>query len=148
LVINRDAAPVGIPLKTTGVTYQATIIYDLSKRIELKADTNHQVTPSNTPGKLYDIITTSEAYVRYDLGASFEINVGDAFVNSKSNLDSTLPFAVVTDSDTNDVYGSIKYNLGQRASMLLDLRQEERRTNLATFNYSDTRVTLTADVRF
>ncbi|HZZ69118.1 MAG TPA: hypothetical protein VFE18_13175, partial [Phenylobacterium sp.] len=134
--------------KTTGVTYEASIIYDLTQRIEFKVDTNHQVTPSNTPGKLYDIITNSEAYVRYDLGTSFEISVGDALVDSKSNVDSVLPFAVVTDSNTNDVYGSIKYKLGQRASLLLDLRQEERRTNLTEFNYSDTRVTLTADVRF
>jgi hypothetical protein len=148
LIIKRNGAPTGVPLQTTGVTYAASIVYDLTRRIEFNADTNHQVTPSNTPGKLYDIITNSEAYVRYDLGTSFEISLGDSLVNSRSNVDSVLPFAVVTDSNTNDVYGSIKYKLGQRASLLLDLRQEERTTNLAEFNYSDTRVTLTADVKF
>lgn len=148
LIINRDVAPVGIPLRTTGVTYQAIVTYDLSQRIELRADTNHQVTPSNTPGKLYDIVTTSDLYVRYEMGSSFEITLGDALVNSKSNVDTAIPFLVVTDSDTNDVYGSIKYKLRDRASLLLDLRQEARTTNLPQFNYTDTRVTLTAGVTF
>ena len=107
------------------------------------------MTPSNRIGQLYDITTEIEGSARYRLGTSLELETGYRWEKMRSQGDGASPLGpILTNSDKDVVYGSIRYRRSERASLALEVRQEDRETNLPTFDYTNTAVSLTLDVPF
>lgn len=148
-LIKRDAAPVGVPLKSTATTYDGEILYKAGTRLDFRVSANRSVTPSNRIGQLYDITTEIEGSARYRLGTSLELETGYRWEKMRSQGDGASPLGpILTNSDKDVVYGSIRYRRSERASLALEVRQEDRETNLPTFDYTNTAVSLTLDVPF
>lgn len=147
-MVKRDSSPVGVPLKFTSTSYTGLISYAVSKRLSLTADTSKSVTPSNRAGKLYDIATTTDVLANYKLGTSFTLSGGGRIADTNSNVDTTVPGPVVTNARDKAIFASIRYRQSEHASVAFDVRQEHRKTNLPTFDYSNTHFGLTLDVSF
>jgi hypothetical protein len=146
--LKREFAPSGLPLKLTSTTYAATAEYRPSRRLQVTAEAGRQVRPSQRTGKLYDIATLYSGVVRYNIGTRFTLSAGDNYERVNSNTDTASVLDVVTRSRSKTVFGGVTYRQSERASLLFDVRQEDRTTNLPSFNYTDTRVGLEAAFKF
>ena len=70
------------------------------------------------------------------------VTLGAKRENTDSNTDSSadpLQALFITNSRTNIGYGSIRYRQSSHATLSLDVKREDRKTNVPIFNYVDTR---------
>ena len=104
--------------------------------------------PSQQVGKTFDRNTDLQGSITYNLGSRFVLNAGYDRKDLKSNGDTASNLIVVTNSRTNAAFGAVSYKANRRASLVLDLRHEDRKANLPSFNYTATRVGLTAAYSF
>ena len=74
--------------------------------------------------------------------------VGHTYQDVQSNVDTAQVLRVVTSSITNTTYGQFELRRVGNGSVTFDVRHERRDTNLPTFNYTSTRVGLTAAYSF
>jgi hypothetical protein len=149
VLVKREFSPVGDSLKFNSTTWQADAAYRFGRRILVELDLLREVRPSGRPGKLLDIVEGAEGRIRYRLNPRTSVTVGHAYQQVRSNRD-TLGFArdVVTNAYTNGTYGSVEFRTPGRLGFTLDVRHEDRNTNLPIFNYISTRVGLTTAVSF
>ena len=76
------------------------------------------------------------------------MSLGGRIVDIKSNPDTLSARAVVTSARTKSAFASVRYAQSRRANLVLDVRYDDRNTNLPDFNYTSTRVGLTAEIGF
>ncbi|WP_337188888.1 hypothetical protein [Phenylobacterium sp.] len=146
--VKREFAPPGSEAKFTSTTYSAAATYRAGSRLTFDVLGDRAVTPSPRAGKLYDIVTSGEVRGSYSLGSRYVVGFGHRIQDIDSNVDTTLNVPVLTNSRTNATFASLRYRQSRRASLLLDVRYEDRNANLPEFNYTSTRVGLTAEVGF
>jgi len=146
--VKREFAPVGTPQKFTSTSYAANASYRFGDRLLLQLQGARAVRPTGRAGKLYDIDTNGQITGRYSFGTRYVASLGYGISDVESNDDTLGARPVVTDSRTHTVFGSIRYRQSTYASLLLDVRYDDRDTNLPDFNYSSTRVGLSAEVGF
>ena len=146
--VKREFAPAGTDLKFTSSTYSALVNYRLGNRLTFELSGDRAVIPTARAGKLYDIATTGELRGTYRFGSRYMVSLGGRVEDIKSNPDTTLARPIVTDARTKTAFGSITYSQSRRASLVLDVRYDDRNTNLPDFNYTSTRVGITAEVGF
>jgi len=149
-LIKRDKAPAGVSPKTTATTYDADIKYQVGPRLTFTASANRSVMPSNRIGQLYDLNRNFDISAVYRLGTRIELEGGRRWESLRSKGDGTgmTGVAILTNSDKDVYYGIIRYRRTQGYSLSLDVRQEDRETNLPAFDYSNTAVRLSLDVPF
>jgi hypothetical protein len=142
-IVKRGSAPPGIPLKVKGTTYSASLDYRMSQRLAFMVRASRAFQPSNRPGKLYDLVTHTEGAATYDLGTRIQVTLGGYVENLKSNQD-TSPNALptVTQADMSTEYLQVHYRQSKRLNVGLEVRHDDRETDLPQFNYSDTRATV------
>lgn len=146
--LKREFAPAGSKAKISATTYQADVQYRAGTRLTLNASAIRNVRPSERLGKLYDIAENLEARATYRLGSRFLISAGHLYSDVNSNVDTALAGLVVTSSVANSTFGQFEFSRFGNGTLTFDVRHERRDTNLPTFNYSATRVGLTAAYSF
>jgi hypothetical protein len=147
--LKRQSAPPGVPLTSSNTNYNLAVDYRLNNRLNLTLASSRSYLPSNRPGKLYDLTTTVQGVASYDLGTRFNVSAGATYDQIESNQDTTPGVAPTpTKQHKNAEFVSLRYRQSKRASVVLSLRQEDRKTDLSAFDYSDTRATLSLAVTF
>jgi hypothetical protein len=147
--LHRENAPVGIPLTVNGANFTFMLDYKMSTQLEFLAQSMRQFQPSNSPGKLFELATTSQVTANYNLGTRFLISLGGIIEDITSNQDTAVAATPTpTQSHSRTVFGSIRYQQSEKASLMLDLRQVQRSTDLSAYDYTDNRATLTLAVSF
>jgi hypothetical protein len=148
-IIKRSSAPPGVPLKIRDTNYAALIDYKMSSRLEFLLQAQRQFQPSNSPGKLVDLVTRVDGSGAYSLGTRIIVTLAGFWEDLRSNQD-TSPNAlpVITRSRRTGESVSFRYHQSARLTEILDVRHEERETDLPQFNYVDTRVMLTLSSSF
>jgi hypothetical protein len=147
--VKREFAPAGAPLKFNSTTYGANIDYRLGSRLELQGHALREVKPSNRPGKVFDLATSGEVLAKYKLGTRYMVTLGHRIEDIDSNRDTSfVGRPTVTNSRTNSSYAGVQYRRSDKLSLSLDVRREERKTNLPDFNYTSMRVGLSASAGF
>jgi hypothetical protein len=146
--LTREFAPVGSPKKVSGATYNGGVSYMAGTRLTLNLNASRAFQPSVTAGKLYDVTTRGDIGARYSLGTRIAITVGHSITDTDSNRDTALPGLVVTKSRTNSTTASILYTQNQHASVAMDVRYDDRETDVPSFNYNAVRVGLTLAANF
>src|SRR4029079_1503565 len=122
--------------------YSITATYKLGSRIELTGTSARAYLPSNQAGKLYNLVTHTEIAGIYRLGSRFVITLGGVVEDSKANADSSIVARIPTDYQKNTIYGTVSYRQSERATLVFQLRQEEKDTNVPEFDYSNTHASL------
>jgi hypothetical protein len=149
MTLKRASAPPGVPLKVTATNYAANLGYKMSNRLEFTLQASRAFQPSNRPGKLFDLVTHTEGTAAYNVGTRITVTLGGFVEEMSSNQDTTaIAGPTPTKSHKNAEYIQFRYRQSERLSALLDLRHEDRNTDLAAFNYSDTRATVTLATSF
>lgn len=146
--VKREFAPAGTDQKFKSTTYSGDLSYRFGDRLVLELQGERSVRPAGRAGKLYDIDTGGQIQARYRFGTRYTASLGYGIADIESNFDTVGTRPVVTDARTNSVFGSIRYRQSDRASVGLDVRHDERSTNLPDFNYSSTRVGISAEIGF
>lgn len=146
--LEREHAPVGLSKKTSGLTYDVNVSYSANTKLDLTLLAARAYQPSNRPGKLYDLVTSVQANAIYRLGTRITVGGGAIWQNLKSNVDSTFTFVAPTEFDKTAFFGSIRYDVGRRAFVGLELRREEETTNISAFDYTDNRATLSLGLTY
>lgn len=148
--VKREFAPPGVQQKFSSTTYAANASYRFGQRINLQLHGVRSVQPSNRAEKLYDIITSGEVVANYRLGSRYNIMVGHLIEDRDSNRDTTVPTTrpTITTSRLNATYGAVRYQQSDRLSFELNLRREDRKTDLPDFNYTSNRIGISANVGF
>lgn len=133
-----------------GPTYGGDLVFRPTDRIETTLNYSRSVVPSNSFGKLYDVQEDVRLGARYELSSRFQIGAGLAYLDSKSEGPTlgNAPSILLTDSRTKVAFASLTFKQSQRTSLRLDVTREEREADVPAFEYSTTRVGLTADVAF
>jgi hypothetical protein len=146
--VKRSSAPVGIKPKFESNTYSGAVTYKVSPRLDLAISGSRAITPSTQIGKLYDKATNSAVVIHYKVGTRLNLTLGAQRIDSTSNTDGTLSSLTFTKSRRDSVYGSIRYTRAKLGSLGLELRQTERDTDFAPYDFSDTLLALTLDASF
>lgn len=146
--LKREYAPPGLKQKLNVTSYSAEAEYKPGSRINVLITGAREVKPSERTGKLYDVAETVEGTVRYRFGTRMTFSVGYRYADVTSNVDTSQNANVVTSSITNTASAGFVYRQSEKASLLLDVRHEDRETNIPSFDYKDTRVGLTAIYNF
>lgn len=146
--VKREFAPPGQDQKFKTTTYSGQIEYRLGSRLTLNLDGSRAVVPTVRAGKLYDITQAGEFRATYRLGRRILVTAGHRIDDIESNTDTSIARPVVTTSQTNSTFGSVRYRQSDRLSFRLEAGYDDRNTNLPDFDYTSTRVGLSAEVSF
>lgn len=147
--IRRQSAPPGVPLHSSTTGYTAAVDYKMSNRLRFAVHASRSFLPSNRPGKLYDLTTSVEGVATYDLGTKFTVTLGGVIDDILSNQDTSAVASLTpTKSRKKSEFASLRYRQSQRGSVVLNVRHEDRTTDIAAFDYADTRATLSLAVTF
>jgi hypothetical protein len=149
-IVQLKVVRAGMSKTSSNVNYNVAVTYTVNQRLDLGLNASRATKPSNQAGGLFDVVTGGGLNANYKIGSRFALGAGATYLESVSNGGSpTVPvLATITNSRTNSYFASIRYNQSSKASVTLDVRQEDRTTNLPTFDYSDTRISLTTAVNF
>lgn len=146
--LKREFTPAGQKAKISATSYQADVQYRAGNRLTLSLNGYRNVRPSDRPGKLYDIAETLEGRATYRLGARFSVSAGHVYSDVASNVDTAAIGLVVTNSRSNTTFGSFEVSRFGNGNLTFDVRHERRETNLPAFDYTSTRVGMTAAYSF
>ena len=146
--VKREFSPVGVDQSFNSKSYQGDITYGLGERIEFEVNGQRAIVPSQQVGKTFDKTTAVNAIVRYKAGERFTVDGGYTWQKIDANADTASALLVVTNSETDAVYGSVSFAPNDRLRLQLSVRYEERAANLSQFNYTATRVGLSAQTSF
>ena len=147
--LKREFAPTGVDQSFSSNTYSLDATSGLGSRIDFSAHLARAITPSQQLGKTYDKSTQKALIANYRPGRTLSFSAGVSRQNIDSNLDTAVQIGpVVTSARTDSVFGSMTYSPNKTWSLVLNVRQEDRKANLPDFNYTSTRVGLTAQASF
>jgi hypothetical protein len=148
-VLKRSQATPGFPQKIRETNYSAVVDYKMSSRLEFLVQGGRQFQPSNRPGKLVDLVTRVDGSGAYNLGTRITVTLAGFWEDMQANQDTSAnALPTITTSTRTGESLSVRYQQSQRITGTLDVRHEDRDTDLSVFNYSDTRVTLTLSSSF
>jgi hypothetical protein len=145
-LVQRKNAPPGGSKNTSGINYSAQVLYQMNRNLGITVQGSRAYKPSNQPGRLFELLTGWQMDTQYQLGSRIVLGLGASYKDSRTNVDSTLPVALPTRYHQIAGYGSASYRFSRRLGLSLEVRQEDKTTDIPTFDYSDTRVTLSLDV--
>jgi hypothetical protein len=131
-----------------GATYQADITYTPSGRISASLHASRAAQPTPLSNTAYNINQLYSATATYQVGArgSLALGVSDNVEDLRGAL--LVPGFNISHATTNAVYMSGTYTLNRRLTLVMDVREEDRRTNISAFDYHDARFTVTAKSAF
>lgn len=134
----------------SGVTYSGDLTYRPTDRMEAMFEYSRAIVPSTQRGTLYDLDESYRLSGKYKVGSRIVAMLGGE--RRESTAEGTLGGPPIggnfTESRTVSLFGSLSFQQNDRLSYLLDIIHEERTTNDPRFDYSATRIGLTADVAF
>lgn len=148
LKLKREFAPLGFPATLTGSNYAATVSYNLGTRISLGAGASRSIRPSGRPGKLYDIAESANLDIGYKLGSRFDVGLTQTYGRVTSNRDTLTPLLVITNSQLYSTSLNLTYSQSARFKLGINVRYDDRQTNLPQFDYSATSVGIRAGTSF
>jgi len=146
--VKREFSPPGVDQSFNSASYNGDLTYGFGERIEFSATASRAVTPSMQVGKTFDKSTQATAVIRYKAGERLALETGYNWQKTDANADTAAALLVVTNAETNAVFGSVSFSPNDRMSFGLNVRYEEREANLSQFTYTATRVGVSAQTSF
>jgi hypothetical protein len=128
----------------SGMTYSAELFYHMSPRLDLHALVSRATLPSDEVVAAYMIDNPRQIDVSYSLGPRLKLTVG-GFDNARSYaaaFTSRISY-LLTSERTDRVFGSLSMDVTRRFSVVLDVADEHRTSNVDLYNYTSNRVSLT-----
>lgn len=134
--------------KEAGPTYSADVTVRLTGKIKAHLRLDREFQPVLQQNTTYSIQQDYIADATYAISSRLSATIGASSQTQNfkgATLNSTIN---LTHQTTNAIFGSASLSLGRQLALVLDLREEDRSASLSAYNYTSTRVSLTAKAKF
>jgi hypothetical protein len=126
-----------------GLTYGGRLMIAPNHRASLELTGERAVRPSLQVGSTYELLEDYAENLTYRLSERLSLTGGAT--QSRITYAGTVsgPTLVLPGQSVQRVFGGVTYDFLRRNTIRLEVRQEERRSNVAAFNYESNQVSLT-----
>jgi hypothetical protein len=131
----------------SGPTYSLDGTFRATGKIKAHVRLERLLEPALQLNTTYDIQEIYLAEAVYAMSSRLSATIGVSQENDDYRGGALIPAVDVTHQTLNDVYASASLDVGRRLVLVFDLREERRSANLLTYDYTSTRVGLTARVK-
>jgi hypothetical protein len=134
----------------SGLTYSADLTFRATSRLSAHAGFNKAVNPSLIPGGSFEVHTEYVVGGTYKLGSRIELGLDgqDRDIVVHGDFPAAFAATTLTDAQIKVVEATARYNLTKRLSFVFTGGRETRDANNPLFQYSDNKVSLSAEVKF
>ncbi len=131
-----------------GTTYSADLRYRPTSKLNLDLHHSRSIDPALEIGRLYNLQQQTSLGASYQLGT--RITLAGSAAKRRIDAQGVLQLAgvLLTNSETKYETVSVSYRQSPKLSFVVDAAREDRRTNIAKYDYSSDRVGLTAVLGF
>ena len=145
------ALPIATRSSLVSVSAQGQLDYAVNSRLKASLTLQRNVQPSIQEGADYTVVELAQLEGTYTLSSRLSASLGASW----RNLDyrgvapaTVTALDLVTQDEITGVFGSVSYHLGRKGTLTLDVRHNIRNTNITIFDYTETRVGITATEAF
>jgi hypothetical protein len=129
-----------------GLTWGADLGYRPSSRLQTRLSFERQANPTLRTGAAYAIDETIELAATYGLGPRLELNAG--VLRGTSRYEGAALSGNLTKEEISALYAGVRWELGRRVALDVDVRHEEREANLPGLDYTSNRIGAAAVAKF
>ena len=129
--------------KFHGVTYNTGMTYAPNSRITANFQAQRAVKPSIQLGSTYQINDELDGLVSYKLSSRWLFSTGATNIHTTFNQASVGPTLLISSQTVNSVFATAEFTFHRVNALKLELREAERHSNAAAFNYSGNQISLT-----
>lgn len=131
-----------------GITYLADLTYRPSSRIQAQFTFERATRPSNRLQTTYAVEDSYLVDVSYALGSRIRLGLGASYADSNYEGSNLTGINSITDQQIKRVFASVRFNLNERISALLEAGQEERDANVHGVDFTANRLGFTLVGRY
>ena len=147
-VEQRGPAAAGFNSDTHTNSYAADLSYRVSDRLRLTATLDRSISPASGVGRAYDVVDAYRLSGDYDLGSRITVSAGVSRVDREAVGILSTSSLQLTDSVTKSFMLAVRYKQSERLSFVVNAGREDRSTNSPTFDYTNDRIGISADLEF
>jgi hypothetical protein len=130
-----------------GLTYKAGIDYRASSLLQLRLNLARSVDPTIRQSAAFAVNQTLAGEATYQMSSRLHLNAGLSSGSSRYKGAALLP-TDLTKEDFKAAYGGVRWDAGRRVSLASTFRHEDRNSNIAGLDYSDSQVTVSVIGRY
>lgn len=131
-----------------GITYDATLTYRASSRVNFHAGLSRQTRPSMYLNSSYSVAESYFAGADYMVSARIKAGINASYTHSDFSGAALLPGFNITDQTMKSVSGSLSYTISPTFSATLNAGYTQRDANVVGYSYSGAQVGLSLSKAF
>jgi hypothetical protein len=132
----------------SGITYDASLTYHASPRLNLSVLASRQTLPSNYLNAAYSVAESYSASADYKLSTRLSAKIGAISTHSNYTGAALLNGVDLTSQTYRSFYGSLGYTISPSFTASLSAGQDERDANVLGYSYSGAHVGLSLSKSF
>lgn len=138
----------GIGNNFSGITYDASLTYHASPRLNLSVLASRQTLPSNYLNAAYSVAESYSATAAYKLSTRLSANIGATSTHSNYTGAALLTGVDLTSQTYQSFYGSLAYTLSPSFNVSLTAGQDQRHADVLGYSYSGAHIGLSLSKSF
>ncbi len=138
----------GIGNNFSGITYDASLTYHASPRLNLSVVASRQTLPTNYLNAAYSVAEAYSANASYRLSARLSASIGAALTHSNYSGAALLNGIDLTNQTYHSFNGSLSYTLSPTFTASLTAAQDQRHADVIGYSYSGARFGLSLSKSF
>jgi predicted porin len=149
---NSDFGSTPLPGQSSsfsGVTANVGLTYLVGPRLNLTGSLTRDVEATVRQGSSYAVIDRADLAANYTLSSRIQMYLtGNWSKETFQGVDTLLPQVAPQRVDLWMVGGGVSFKVGRKSALSADVHHEESKTDLALFDFTDDRVSLTIATSF
>ena len=138
----------GIGNNFSGITYDASLTYHASPRLNLSVLASRQTLPSNYLNAAYSVAESYSATAAYKLSTRLSASIGATSTHSNYTGAALLTGVDLTSQTYQSFYGSLAYTLSPSFNVSLTAGQDQRHADVLGYSYSGAHIGLSLSKSF
>ena len=138
----------GIGNNFSGITYDASLTYHASPRLNLSVLASRQTLPSNYLNAAYSVAESYSATAAYKLSTRLSANIGATSTHSNYTGAALLTGVDLTSQTYQSFFGSLAYTLSPSFNVSLIAGEDQRHADVLGYSYSGAHVGLSLSKSF
>jgi hypothetical protein len=132
----------------SGITYDASLTYHASPRLNLSVLASRETLPSNYLNAAYSVAESYSANADYKLSTRLSAKIGATSTHSNYTGAALLTGVDLTSQTYQSFYGSLAYTISPSFTASLSAGQDQRHANVLGYSYSGAHVGLSLSKSF
>ena len=132
----------GLGMNFSGITYDATIAYQVTSRLLVNIEIDQQTNPSNRLDTTYTIDKIYKAELDYKLSSAFSLKLGASDTHQAFVGAALVPLTDLTRDNQKSFFLDFQYTVTPRLSINLTANQDQTNADLGIYSYTSSRIGL------